>query len=155
MATEDRNGCLHGEQDGKFVSKDKTESKAYDSKDNFSELKKRVNKSDTIKVSEETIPRSVGAKWINEEILMPDGSFANFVEGSKVTREVFAGKGTNNKIRDIDRLVNTYPKTKKELWQKVKGKARLVQDGEEFDAETHWYEEPSIGRVEAKFKKEL
>ena len=155
MATEDRNGCLHGEKDGKFVAKDKTKSKAYDSKDNFSELKKRVNKSDTIKLSDEVIPRSVGAKWINEEILMPDGSFANFVEGSKVTREVFAGNGTRNKIRDIDRLVNTYPKTKKELWQKVKGIARLVQDGEEFNAEIHWYEEPSLGRVEVKFKKEL
>lgn len=42
MATEDRNGCLHGEKDGKFVSKDKTESKAYDSKDDFSELKKGI-----------------------------------------------------------------------------------------------------------------
>ncbi len=40
MATEDRNGNLHGEKDGKFISKDKTESKAYDSKDKLGELKK-------------------------------------------------------------------------------------------------------------------
>ena len=38
MATEDRNGCLHKDADGKFVSKNKTEDKAYDSKDSFSEL---------------------------------------------------------------------------------------------------------------------
>ena len=41
MATEDRNGCLHGDDDGKFVPKDK----AYDSRDDFKELKKRVNNS--------------------------------------------------------------------------------------------------------------
>ncbi|MBE7089312.1 MAG: hypothetical protein E7362_00740 [Clostridiales bacterium] len=44
MATEDRNGCLHGEDDGKFVAKTDTDKKAYDSKDNFSELKKKVAK---------------------------------------------------------------------------------------------------------------
>lgn len=43
MAIEDRNGCLHGEKDGKFVSKNKTEDKTYDSKDNFGELNKRVS----------------------------------------------------------------------------------------------------------------
>lgn len=45
MATKDRNGCLHGEEDGKFVSKGKTETKGYDSKDNFGELNKRVRNS--------------------------------------------------------------------------------------------------------------
>lgn len=45
MATEDRNGCLHKDADGKFVSKNKTEDKAYDSKDNFGELRKKVSKS--------------------------------------------------------------------------------------------------------------
>ena len=44
MATEDRNGCLHGEDDGKFVAKTNTDKKAYDSKDDFGELKKKVAK---------------------------------------------------------------------------------------------------------------
>ena len=43
MAKEDKNGCLHGDNDGKFVSKNKSESKPYDSKDNLGELKKKVD----------------------------------------------------------------------------------------------------------------
>ena len=43
MAIEDKDGRLHGDEDGKFVPKDKVEAKAYDSKDNFSELNKRIN----------------------------------------------------------------------------------------------------------------
>lgn len=155
ILAEDRNGCLHGEDDGKFVAKTDTDKKAYDSKDNFGELKKKVENK-TKRQPDETIPKSIGAKWANEEIIMPDGSIANFVEGSKVThREVFAGAGVKTPIRDIDRLVKQYPKSEAKLWQKVKGHARLIQDGEEFDAEIHWYEEPSVGRVETKHKKYL
>ena len=107
-------------------------------------------------MSDEQIPLSVGAKWVNEEITMPDGSTANFVEGSKVThKHVFAGKGTKTPIRDVDRLVKDYPNTKSDLWQKVKGNATLVYEGEEINAEIHWHEEPSVGRVETKYKKEL
>ena len=111
---------------------------------------------DTIKLPDETIPKSVGAKWLNEEITMPDGTTAKFVEGSKIThKEVFAGKGTKTPIRDIERLVDKYPNSKAELWQKVKGRAELEWNGEQIKAEIHWYEEPNIGRVEAKSKKEL
>ena len=149
MAIEDKDGRLHGEEDGKFVPKGKTKVKPYDSKDKLQELKRRIKQQD------EKLPKSVGAKWANEDILMPDGSIANFAEGSKVTREVFAGKGTKTPIRDIERLVKEYPNSKAEQWQKVKGNATLVQDGEEFRAEIHWYEEPSVGRVKTKFKKEL
>lgn len=53
MSIEDKNGCLHSEKNGKFISKNKP----YDSKDNFAELKKKVNKT-TIKQEDEQIPRS-------------------------------------------------------------------------------------------------
>lgn len=87
---------------------------------------------------------------------MPDGTKAKFVEGSKIThKEVFAGKGTKTPIRDIERLVKEYPNSKAELWQKVKGLGELEWNSEHIKAEIHWYEEPSIGRVEVKFKKEL
>ena len=49
MAIEDKDGRLHGDEDGKFVPKDKIEAQAYDSKDNFSELKNRVSNQTGIK----------------------------------------------------------------------------------------------------------
>ena len=105
---------------------------------------------------DEMLPRSVGAKWSNEEISMPDGTIAKFVEGSKIThKEVFAGAGIKKPIRDIERLIKDYPGTKRELWQKVKGRANILWKGEEIKAEIHWYQEPSAGRKEIKFKKEI
>ena len=115
-----------------------------------------VDKEDSIPLPDEDIPKSVGAKWINEEVAMPDGTTANFVEGSKVIhKEVFAGKGTKKPIRDVERLVAQYKGSKAEDWQKVKGIAELEQDGEQFKGEIHWYEEPNIGRVEVKYKKDI
>lgn len=109
-----------------------------------------------ISLSDEQLPFSLGARWANEEIRMPDGSTAKFVEGSKITnKQVFAGKGTKKPIRDIERLAKEYPNTKAELWQKVKGFADIEWKNEQLRVEIHWYEEPSIGRVETKYKKEL
>ena len=117
-------------------------------------LKELGVEEDTVPLPDEDIPKSVGAKWINEEVKMPDGSTATFVEGSKVIhKQVFAGKGTKKPIRDVGRLVSQYKGSKAEEWQKVKGIAELEHKGEQFKSEIHWYEEPSIGRVETKFKK--
>lgn len=108
------------------------------------------------KLPDEQLPKSVGAKWANEDITMPDGSVAHFVEGSKLThKEVFAGKGTKTPIRDIERLIKKYPGSKAELWQKVKAHAQIEWKGEILFSEIHWYEEPSVGRIETKHKKEL
>lgn len=112
-------------------------------------------KPETISLPDETIPRSVGAKWANHEIRMPDGSSAHFVEGTKLrNKEVFAGKGTKTPIRDVERLVKTYG-GKAENWQKVKGEATLEQNGKSFDAEIHWYDEHDAGKVDIKFKRYL
>ena len=39
-------------------------------------------------------------------------------------------------------------------WRKLKGFARVrfLDDGEEFEAELHWYEARGIGKVEMKIK---
>lgn len=132
-------------KDGKFAPKGKGESRK-------AELERKYNDD----LPDEQLPFSLGARWANEEIKMPDGSIAKFVEGSKITnKQVFAGKGTKKPIRDIDRLVKEFPNTKAELWQKVKGIADIESQNEQLRAEIHWYEEPSVGRVETKFKKEL
>ena len=132
-------------KDGKFAPKGKGEQRK-------KELERKYNDD----LPDEQLPFSLGAKWVNEEIKMPDGTTAKFVEGSKIiNKQVFAGKGTKTPIRDIERLVKTYSKSKAENWQKVKGIAKLDLDGEYIKGEIHWYEEPSVGRVEVKYKKKI
>ena len=56
-----------------------------------------------------------------------------------------------NSIRDLEWLRKTYGSGR---WRKLKGFARVrfLDDGEEFDAELHWYEAHGIGKVEMKIK---
>ncbi len=56
-----------------------------------------------------------------------------------------------NRIRDLEWLRKTYGSGR---WRKLKGFARVrfLDDGEEFDAELHWYEAHGIGKVEMKIK---
>lgn len=56
-----------------------------------------------------------------------------------------------SRIRDLEWLRKTYGSGG---WRKLKGFARVrfLDDGEEFDAELHWYEAHSIGKVEMKIK---
>jgi hypothetical protein len=56
-----------------------------------------------------------------------------------------------SKIRDLQWLQKKYGRG---LWRKLKGFARIrfLDDGEEFEAELHWYEAHSIGKVEMKIK---
>ncbi len=56
-----------------------------------------------------------------------------------------------NKIRDLEWLRKTYGSRR---WRKLKGFAliRFLDDGEECEAELHWYEAHGIGKVEMKIK---
>jgi len=148
------------DKEGKFTTKGNEGGKEYRQNTSYNEIIKKQKLEDKynselpIFLPDEQLPFSVGAKWINKDILMPNGKYAHFVEGSKIiNKQVFAGKGTKTPIRDIERLVEQYPNTKAENWQKVKGTAELDLDGETFKAEIHWYEEPSVGKVEIKYKK--
>ncbi len=77
-----------------------------------------TNGEETISLPDEQLPRSLSARWANEDIKMPDGTIAHFVEGSKLqNKQAFAGAGTKKPIRDIERLVNKYGGEEKN-WQK-------------------------------------
>lgn len=56
-----------------------------------------------------------------------------------------------NKIRDLEWLRKTYGSGR---WRKLKGFARVrfFDEGEECEAELHWYEAHGIGKVEMKIK---
>jgi hypothetical protein len=96
--------------------------------------------------------RSLGAKWKNYDIEMPDGDTLNLTEGTKITNvEVIAGKGKNRQIDEIDGLIEEFGGNPSE-WQKIKGIDYVDNDGDSFRAELHWYEEKSIGKVKFKLK---
>lgn len=114
--------------------------------------RREVDKPDYL--ADEYIGKSVGAKVTNYDILMPDGSIVHLAEGTYIqNKEVIAGKGVKRQIDEIEDLVRNYG-GKAENWRKMKGVATIDLDGKYEEAEIHWYEEPTIGKVKMKFKGE-
>lgn len=69
--------------------------------------------------------------------------------GDITERETIA-KG--NGIRDLARLRGRYGTSAK--WRKCKGRSKVeLANGSIVDAEVHWYEAQSIGKVEMKIKR--
>ena len=99
------------------------------------------------------IPRSLSAKARDVLVSLPDGSKTRLTPGSRITDvEVIAGRGRQRKIDIIDILSERYPGTSQELWQKKKGVGFVDYEGESYKTNLHWYEEPTVGRVEFKIK---
>lgn len=98
------------------------------------------------------IPKSVGAKSRNYDILLPNGEYSQFTEGTYISSiKVITGKGRLRQIDEVDILVSSYG-GKVEEWQKKKGIGHINYKGESRKADVHWYEEPSVGRVKFKVK---
>lgn len=99
------------------------------------------------------IGRSLGAKAKNYDVKLPSREIVHLTEGTSVTHvNIIAGKGRNRKIDIVNVLLDRYPGTKESEWVKAKGVGYIDYDGESYKAELHWYEEPSVGRVEWKVK---
>lgn len=107
-----------------------------------------------IDLKDEYIPLSLGAKNKNYDIAYGD-KVVHLQEGTYIRdKEIIAGKGKKREIDDINRLVREHGGDPKK-WVKVKGKGTILLDGKEQEIEIHWYEEPSVGKVELKRKKDL
>lgn len=115
-----------------------------------------LDKSDTggtMGVDSISIPHSLGAKVLNYDIKLPDGTYAQLTEGTRITHiKTIAGKGRDRQIDMIQTLLERYPGTTESEWTKCKGIGYVDYFNESYKAELHWYEEPSIGRVEFKIK---
>ena len=99
------------------------------------------------------IGKSLGAKHKDTFVRLPNGEEVLLTQGQTITKvQTIAGAGRNREIDELPILMARYPATKEELWQKRKGFGYVDYDGESFLAEIHWYEEPSVGRVEFKIK---
>lgn len=102
------------------------------------------------------IGRSVGARAKNYAVYDPQtGSFIKLAEGTPLTQpknHIMAGKGRDRQIDCIDWLLDKYGGDALQ-WTKEKGFG-FVEDeyGEIHRVELHWYQEPSVGKVEMKLK---
>jgi hypothetical protein len=113
----------------------------------------KVGKSGIIKLPDIHVGRSIGAKAKNYEITLPNREKVHLTEGTRVTHvQVIAGKGRNREIDIVPILLEAYPGTVESEWQKVKGVGYIDYQGESYKVNLHWYEEPSVGRVEWKVK---
>jgi hypothetical protein len=98
------------------------------------------------------IGRSLGAQAFNYDIETPDGDILHLAEGTRITNvQVIAGKGRDRQIDMVDVLIEKYGGDSNE-WQKVKGFGYVDFYGESYKAELHWYQEPTVGKVDWKIK---
>jgi hypothetical protein len=108
---------------------------------------------DTKRLDNIILPKSVSAKArdIYVKIPYPVRGTEIVKKGSTITNvNVIAGKDVRRQIDDIRRLVKQYKTKNEKLWQKVTGIATL-ESGR--IAELHWYQHPSVGKVEFKVKR--
>ena len=72
--------------------------------------------------------------------------------GEITHQETFA---EGSRIRELHRLVEAYGVAKRRKKRKGFGQIRLLDTGELFLAELHWYEAHGVGKVELKIKELL
>ena len=118
-----------------------------------------VEKSEEGATIEDTyIHRSVGAKSLNYDILDPaTGEYFHFSEDTRIRdSKVFAGKGG---VKELDPEVALGLSEQiggdPDEWQHCKGIGTIDYDGEDVDAEVHWFQEPTVGKHKFKVKKWL
>ena len=116
---------------------------------------KKQDEENILRLPDIQVGRSLGAKFKNYDIILPDGDIINLTEGSRITDiEVIAGKGRNRKIDIIDLLIYKFGGKTTE-WQKVKGIGYVDFYGESCKVELHWYQEPTVGKVYWKIKTDI
>lgn len=99
------------------------------------------------------VAKGVGAKQKDILVKLPNGQRVTLTPGSRITNvQTIAGLGRKRQIDMVDLLVERYPGSEALKWQKKKGIGYVDFDGESYKAELHWYEEPSVGKVEFKIK---
>ena len=93
----------------------------------------------------------------NYDVIGPDGTIYNFVEGTKLQNiKIFAGKGTKYPLHDgVPEGLAKELGGKSENWQHVKAIGILDDRGEERKAEVHWFQELTVGKVKFKVKEWL
>lgn len=120
----------------------------------------KAQKTDTIPLKDTLIRKSVGAKSRNYKVVdKATGVEYQFAPGTRIQdSEVFAGKGTRHPLHEgvAEGLTNEFG-GKVSNWQHAKGYGVLVDPDtqEDRDAEVHWFQEETVGKVKFKVKEWL
>lgn len=115
----------------------------------------KSGKSGTIELDDILIRKSVGAKFRNYDVLDPStGEIFHFVEGTKIQNaKVFAGSGTKKSLHEgVAEGLSEQLGGSPEKWQHCKGDGVLDYHGEDRNAEVHWFQEETVGKVKFKVK---
>lgn len=98
------------------------------------------------------IGKSLGASGKNYPVRLPNGDHSKFAEGTEIVDiRIFAGKETNNPIREAIFLESRYG-IKSSEWVKVRGTGYVLDNGSPRKAEVHWYEAEEL-KVKMKVKR--
>ena len=102
-----------------------------------------------------SIGKSIGAAALNYSVKDPrSGVSFKFVEGTTIHNvQTFAGHGVRNKLKPqtLQGLVKEFGGRPKN-WKHVKGIGTLNFYGRPRQAEVHWFEEKSVGKVKFRVK---
>jgi hypothetical protein len=136
-----------------------------DKTDSFEDFKKKYLKaaegltndgnSGKIPLPDIEIGKSIGAKALNYDVLDPaTGEYFRFVEGTRIRNsEVFAGSGAKKPLKtEVAEGLTKEFGGNPDKWQHAKGIGTLEYHGEELDAEVHWFQEETVGKVKFKVK---
>ncbi len=130
--------------------------KAQSNKTRAEKVLNNLSDDDIIKQDDIQIGKSVGAKALNYKIIdKTTGETFNFVEGTRIEKvSVFAGKGSKTPLNYATAigLEETYPGSKAENWQHVKGIGTIDYYGEPTKAEVHWFQEETVGKHKFRIK---
>ena len=101
------------------------------------------------KRSDITLPKSVGAKWSNYDVMdLETGDYYHFQEGSRITNvQVFAGKGVKTPYRNAEKMAARYGGAAED-WKHVKGFGILETEDGPISVEVHWSECKNYGKHE-------
>lgn len=116
------------------------------------------NTSENGKMEDIYIHRSVGAKARNYDILDPvSGRRYHFSEGTRIKNPtVFAGKGgAKELLPEVAEGLAEQLGGDPDEWQHCKGIGTIDFDGEDREAEVHWFQEKSVGKHKFKIKEWL
>lgn len=112
--------------------------------------------SESGKIKDIVIGKSLGAKSHNYDILDPDSNeYFQFSEGTRIRNaEVFAGKGASKPLNpEVAEGLSEQIGGDPDKWQHCKGIGTIDVHGEDVDAEVHWFQEESVGKHKFKIKK--
>lgn len=129
--------------------KERAEYFGIDKSDSFTDFEKKYLK------AAENVDNSGKSGIISADVYDPSsGEYFKFAKGTKILNpKVFAGKGGVKPLREevAEGLSQEFGGTPSN-WQHAKGIGTLDYFGEELEAEVHWFQEETVGKVKFKVK---